>query len=328
MKGSWHIVKVGLIDVDSHNFPNIPLMKISAWHKSRGDSVEWYSPLLSGHMDKVYVSKIFSFTPDIEYPIDSDVVEYGGSGYCIELENGREVYHKERDHALPDEIEHIYPDYSLYPELTKDKAFGRLTLGCPRQCSFCHTGVKDGTCSHKAADVTEFWKDQKNICLIDQNILACKEWKELLQQLKDTKAYIDFNGGLDIRMMTEEKAIALNQLKVKRWHFAWDRYEDKDIILPKFKLFARHNKIHHTNTICYTLVNYDTTLDQDLERIYTLQELGYSAYVMIYNKDGLPNKHVLKDLQRWANNRAIFNSCKRFEDYRKPEKEEEQICLL
>ena len=108
-------MKIGLIDCDSHHFPNLPLMKLSAWHKQQGDSVEWYQPLFSGHMDRVYVSKVFSFMPDYEYYIDADEVIKGGSGYCIELEDGKEIYHAERDRRLPPEIEHICPDYSLYP---------------------------------------------------------------------------------------------------------------------------------------------------------------------------------------------------------------------
>jgi len=308
-------MKIRLIDVDSHNFPNIPLMKISAWHKQKGDEVVWYDGL-TGHCDKVYVSKIFSFTPNYIYPIDADEVEYGGSGYCIKLENGKEVYHKELDHNLPQEIEHIYPDYSLYPQF-KDTAYGRLTLGCPRQCAFCHTGIKDGICSHKVANINEFYNGQKNIVLIDQNILACKDWKELLQQLKGTNAYIDFNGGLDIRMMSEEKAIMLNQLKVKEWHFAWDRYQDKETILPKFELFSKYNKKKQNQTIVYTLVNYDTTLEQDLERIYTLRDLGYWAYVMVYDKEHLPKGHIIKKLQRWVNNRFIFAKVKTFDEYLK-----------
>ena len=88
-------MRIGLIDVDGHNFPNIPLMKLSAWHKSIGDSVEWYSPLFSGHMDRVYMSKVFSFTPDYEHFVDADEVIRGGSGYCIETVDGREIYHKE-----------------------------------------------------------------------------------------------------------------------------------------------------------------------------------------------------------------------------------------
>ena len=97
-------MKIGLIDVDGHNYPNLPLMKLSAWHKQQGDTIEWYEPMFSGHMDRVYMSKVFSFTPDYEYYIDADEIIKGGSGYCIELENGKEVYHSERDRTLSDEI--------------------------------------------------------------------------------------------------------------------------------------------------------------------------------------------------------------------------------
>ena len=126
---------IGLHDSDETDFPNYALMKISAWHKAQGDSVEWYEPLFSGHMDRVYMSKVFSFTPDYEYFVNADEVIKGGSGYCIELVNGKEVYHKERDTELPYEIEHIYPDYGLYG--ITDTAYGFLTRGCPRGCQFC-----------------------------------------------------------------------------------------------------------------------------------------------------------------------------------------------
>ena len=81
-------MRIGLIDVDGHSFPNIPLMKLSAWHKQQGDSVEWYEPLFSGHMDRVYMSKVFGFTPDYPYHVDADEIVKGGSGYCIKLTEG------------------------------------------------------------------------------------------------------------------------------------------------------------------------------------------------------------------------------------------------
>ena len=308
-------MKIGLIDVDSYNYPNIPLMKISAYHKNKGDQVEWYEPLLGGHYDKVYVSKVFSFSPDYPFYIDADEVQYGGSGYCIETVDGKESYNKNKETALPYEIEHTYPDYSLYPEHTQNTAYGFLTRGCPRQCSFCHTSVKDGTVSYKVADLREFWNGQKNIVLLDQNILACKDWRELLQQLIDSGATVEFNGGLDIRLMTEEKAKYLSQIKQRIIHFAWDRYEDKDKILPKFEMFKRISEYNERKLIVYTLVNYDTTLDQDLERIETLKKIGFWAYVMIYNKDALPRGHIYKKLQRWCNNRYIFGSGITFDEY-------------
>ncbi len=123
-------------------------MKLSAWHKQQGDSVEWYIPAVHGFpappMDKVYVSKVFSFTPDYWNFINAKEVVKGGSGYCIRMENGKECYQKENDNQLPYKIEHIYPDYSLYPELTKDTAYGFMSRGCPRGCDFCHVGAKEG----------------------------------------------------------------------------------------------------------------------------------------------------------------------------------------
>lgn len=308
-------MKIGLKDIDFKSFPNIALMKLSAWHKKKGDQVEWYSPW-SERYDLVYVSKVFSFSLDYDLVINADKVIYGGSGYAIELVDGREVFHKERDKDLPYEVEHIYPDYSLYPKLTNDTAYGFLTRGCPRGCSFCIVEKKEGRCSRKVADLNEFWSGQKNIVLCDPNILAAKEWKELLQQLIDSKAWVDFNQGLDIRLMTEEKAQMLAQIKLKEIHFAWDRYEDKDKVLPKLQMYAEITKKnpHGHNAIVYTLVNFDTTFEQCLERIYTLRDIGYWPYVMIYDKANCEHKYL--DLQRWVNNRFIFAKCKRFEDYK------------
>jgi hypothetical protein len=306
-------MKIGLIDVDHSRFPNIALMKISAWHKSQGDEVEWYTPF--EHYNRVYVSKVFSFSEDWREPINADEVVRGGSGYSITIKDGREQYNVAVDKPLPYEVEHIYPDYSIYPMYTKDTAYGFLSRGCPRGCGFCHVAAKEGIRAHKVADLKEFWGGQKTIVLCDPNILACKDWKELLQQLIDSKAYVDFNQGLDIRMMTEEKAQMLSQIKMKEVHFAWDRYEDKELVLPRLEMFAKNSKLMKSHgAIVYTLVNFDTTLEQDLERIYTLREMGYWAYIMIYDKEHCDP--IYKDLARWVNNRFIFAKCKRFEDYK------------
>lgn len=307
--------RIGLIDVDHHNFPNLALMKISAYHKAQGDEVEWYMPF-SERYDKVYVSKVFSFTPDYDLVINADEVQRGGTGYAIKLENGKEVYHSELDMPLPPEIENIYPDYSIYPMYTRDTAYGFLTRGCPRGCAFCHVVSKEGRCSIKVSDLSNFWGGQRNIILCDPNILACKDWKILLKQLEESKANVDFNQGLDIRMMTEEKIEALKRIKIKEFHFAWDRYEDKDKVLPKFKLFSEKwgKKFSH-NMMIFVLVNFNTTIEQDLERIYTLRELGYWAYVMVYDKSHC--NQIYKDMQRWVNNRILFAKCERFEDYKR-----------
>ena len=336
-------MKIGLIDVDGHNYPNLPLMKISAWHKKQGDSVEWYDPMFSGHMDKVYMSKVFSFTPDYQNFIDADEIQKGGSGYCIRLVDGKEVYDASNDVPLPYEIEHIYPDYSIY-NIT-DTAYGFLSRGCPRGCSFCHVEAKEGRASRKVADLHEFWNVQKNIVLCDPNLLACRQWKDLLQQLIDSNAWVDINQGLDIRLMTEEKAEMLSSIKLKNIHFAWDQYGDKEAIVQKFKMFKDTTQIDYRKLGVFVLINFNTTTQQDLERIYTLRDLGFSPYVMIYNKDdfvfhdknGKPIKikpinvliekgytieqirhfEVCWKIQRWVNGRAIFNKCKTFEEYKR-----------
>ena len=307
-------MRIGLISVDSHNFPNIPLMKISAWHKQQGDTVEWYDPMFSGHMDKVYMSKVFSFTPDYEYCIDADEIVRGGSGYCIELIDGKEIYHAERDTNLPDEIEHIYPDYDLYPELTKDTAYGFLTRGCPRGCGFCHVESKEGKRSRKVADLSEFWRGQKNIILCDPNILACPQHMELLQQLADSGAKVNFNQGLDIRLVNDKNMELLKQIRLDSIHFAFDRWQDKDIVEPKLRAFAEKTGFNKDRgrVMVYILCNYDTTLKQDLYRIQLCRELKFAPFPMIYDKEHCDS--VYKRLQRWCSN-FIFWSCPTFEEY-------------
>ena len=295
-------MKIGLIDVDSHNYPNLPLMKLSAYHKAKGDSVEWYQPMFSGHMDIVYMSKVFSFTPDYEYFIDADKIIKGGTGYAIKLVDGKEVYDKSKDAPLSDEIEHIYPDYSIYPEQTKDTAYGFLTRGCPRGCGFCHVEAKEGRCSYKVADLSEFWSGQKNIILCDPNILACKDHMDLLKQLRDSKAKVNFNQGLDIRLVNDRNLELLKEIRLDGIHFAFDRWQDKDIIEPKLRQFAYKTGYHRNKgkVMVYILTNYDTTLEQDIARIQLCRELLISPYPMIYDKEHADP--VYKRLQRWCNN--------------------------
>ena len=147
-------------------------------------------------------------------------------------------------------------------------------------------------------------------------MFACRDWKDLSWQLIDSKAWVDFSQGCDIRIMTEEKAEYIKQMKIKQIHFAWDKYEDKDMIIPKFKAFKEITGWDKRKLPVYVLTNFNTTHEQDLERIYTLRELGYWPYVMIYEKEKLPKGNITRRLQRWVNMRAVFESTPRFEDYR------------
>ena len=293
-------MNIGLIDVDGHNFPNLALMKISAWHKAKGDTVDWCLPL--SHYDIVYQSKVFddTYSKDIDYIPQADKIIKGGTGYGL-------------DNKLPDEIEHIYPDYSLYPELTKDTAYGFLTRGCPRACDFCIVASKEGRRSYKVADLKEFWHNHKHIKLLDPNLLACREHIELLEQLVKSKAYVDFTQGLDIRLTNEQNIDRINQVKLKEIHFAWDNAnDDLKPYFERYKALAKH-KPHGQYGTVYCLTNFGSTMEEDLYRIYTLRDLGYDPYVMIYDKPHAPREVRL--LQRWCNNKFIFRSCPRFEDY-------------
>ena len=283
-------MKIGLIDVDSHNFPNLALMKISAFEKQQGNEVEWWNGFQ--HYDRVYEAKVFdeTYTPDNDFVINADEVIKGGTGYGL-------------SNTLPDPIEHIYPDYDLY-NIT-DTAYGFLTRGCPRHCKFCIVGDKEGLTSRKVADLSEFWHGQKNIQIMDPNILACKSRAELLEQLIESGSSIDFNQGLDVRFLDRDIADQLNRMKINIIHFAWDNYETttkKNLEDAREWLRFDSRKI-----TVYVLVNYNTTIEQDLERINAIWEIGFYPYVMIYDKPHAPKQ--IRRLQRWCNCRWIFKSC-------------------
>ena len=295
-------MKIGLIDVDSHHYPNLALMKISAYHKNRGDSVEWWWGL--GQYDRVYMSKVFddTYTQDMDEPLNAREIVKGGTGYGL-------------DNRLPEEIEHCEPDYSLYPELTKDTAYGFLTRGCPNACPFCIVSGKEGRVSRKVADLSEWWSGQKNIVLMDPNLLACREHMELLGQLAASGAMVDINQGLDARLLNSDNIRALNQIRIKEVHFAWDLMKNSKQILRGLNLWKRYGKKdrHGKWGTVYVLVNFNTSMEENLYRIYTLDRMGFDPYVMVYDKPKAPRE--IRNLQRWCNNKYVFRSCNRFEDY-------------
>lgn len=292
---------VGLIDVDGHNFPNLALMKLSAWHKAQGDTIEWWSGF--GEYDLVYMSKVFdsTYTPDVMEPVNTRQIIKGGTGYGL-------------DNRLPDEVEHIYPDYSLYPDLTKETAYGFLTRGCPRACDFCIVAGKGGRRSVKVADLAEWWSGQRNIKLLDPNLLACRDHMNLLSQLSSSGAWVDFTQGLDARLLTPENIEAIKAIKVKEVHFAWDYMSESNAVLKGLRLYrenARKNRHGRYGTV-YVLTNHGTTMDENLYRVNTLISLEYDPFIMVFDKPHAPKE--ITDLQRWCN-RFIYKSAPNFYDY-------------
>lgn len=305
-------MKIGLIDVDGHNFPNLALMKLSAWHKAQGDTVDWWwSDFL--HYDIVYMSKVFSnaYSQDVPEPVNAERVVKGGTGYAIRLENGVEVLEKKKNNQLPPEVEAMFPDYSIYPQY--DFAVSMTSRGCPNGCPWCHVWAKEGMESVKVANVKDFWSGQKEIRVLDPNITACKEKRDLFNQYRETGALLDFTQGLDIRLLDDEDMADLEKMRLKNVHFAWDN--PKADLSEKFAEYARIGKKnkHGTFGTVYILTNFNRTMEENLYRIYTLRDMGYDPYVMIYNK---PNaSREIRRLQRWCNNHRIFRAEPDFEKY-------------
>jgi hypothetical protein len=289
-------MKIGLVDVDSRNFPNLPLMKLSAYHRRRGDTVEFAAAL--EYYDVLYMSKIFTNTPDDLTCYNADKIVRGGTGYDL-------------NNRLPEEVEHAYPDYLLYSELTENTSYGFLTRGCPRACDFCIVSKKEGSQSVQVAELGEFWRGQSVIKLLDPNLLACADRETILQSLIDSKAYINFTQGLDIRLTDKHIAKMLRDIKIKCLHFAWD--DPNEDLSGQFEMVKKVTGLDFRRLVAYVLINYNSTHEQDLYRIYRLQAIGVDPYIMVYDKDHAPRE--ARRLQGWVNNRRIWRSCDRFENF-------------
>ena len=299
-------MNIGLVDVDKTRFPNLVLMKLSAWFKSKGDDVSLLtvSDVLNeaiSRYDALYGACTFTKNKDIAETLKECGVHVAGSG--IDCSSTAE--------KLPEHIEHIMPDYSLYG--ITDTAYGFLTRGCPRGCPFCIVAEKEGARSVKVADLSEWWSGQKYIKLLDPNLLACDEHIYLLEQLANSKAYIDVTQGADIRLLTDENIEYINALKLKQLHFAWDNPRN-DKVRENLEKFAKNRRYKsYTTYPVYVLTNYWSSFEEDLYRVYWLRDNGYNPYVMIFDKENAPKQ--VRQLQRWVNNRRIFRSCSSFKEY-------------
>lgn len=284
--------KIGLIDVDGHNFPNYALMKISAYHKSLGDSVEWADPLFGIHYDIIYKSKIFSFSEDIPYFFNADNIICGGTGYDIKS-------------TLPPHIENFKQlDYSIYPQYNFSLQF--FSRGCIRHCPFCIVHDKEGYI-HPVQPLN-LNPNGKWIEVLDNNFFANPQWKSAIQYLIDANQKVNLHG-VDIRIMNQEQASYLDKLKLKQnIHIAWDLPQiDLTQKLIEVTKYLNPNKLH-----CYVLVGFNSTPQQDLYRLRTLKKLKIMPFVQPYrnpnSKSSTPTQYQ-KDIARWANRTQIFKSC-------------------
>lgn len=213
-------MKIRLLATDS-KIPNYAIMKISAYHKGLGDNVDWYNPLLDfADTDILYISKVFTFTDDpcqtMPMPISAKIIK-GGTGYDYTT-------------TLPDEIARVTDlDYSIYPNCDYSIIF--TTRGCVRKCPFCIVPKKEGLIHN--VNVASLNPNGKYIMLLDNNFFANRTWRENIKVLEAFNQPIDFNTGIDARLLTEEQCEALGKLKIKVIHCAWDNYKDKEKILPK-----------------------------------------------------------------------------------------------
>lgn len=284
-------MKIGLIDVDGHNFPNFALMRISAYHKAHGDCVEWYEPMFTGHCDIVYMSKVFTFTPDYTYPIDADQIIKGGTGYDITK-------------RLPAEIEaSTLMDYSLYPQYPFSVQF--YSRGCIRHCPFCLVHDKEG--GIQSVTPVELNPNGKWTEVLDNNFFANPQWREAVEDIRRAGRPVKMHG-VDIRIMDDEQAAALRSMVHYRHpHIAWD-VPTQDL-RPRLEALARH--IPSSQITCYVLIGFNSTPQQDLQRVRALKDLRFSPFAQPYrdydNKKQRTWYEV--DFARWTNNRWILNSC-------------------
>lgn len=307
-------MKVGLVDVDGHAkkkkwgatiYPNIALCKIARWHRQQGDEVEWASPFF--HYDIVYMSKVFNFSPDDLYVYDADKIIRGGTGYDIAS-------------RLPDEIDRTQPDYSIYPNVPRDTAYGFLTRGCPNKCPWCVVPRKEGFI-RPYMDVDEIAIEGRHkLVLMDNNILAAGDYaKQQFRKIIERGYRVDFNQALDARLVTEEFAQLLAHMKWldnNRIRFGCDTHAQIAQCQRAMDLINKHGfkgqyflytMLSDNFRECYERINYWWRIMQDARHNH--QGCYVYAYAQPYRDPDNPHRPIpqwQKDMAGWVNKKAHF----------------------
>lgn len=287
--------------MDGHGFPNLALMKISAYHKAKGDEVEWAIPFFTQY-DRVYKSKVFTFTPDDYTPYECEVIK-GGTGY--------DIFSK-----LPHEIDMMQPDYSIYPSIDKKTAYGFLTRGCPNKCKWCIVPQKEGGII-PYMDVDDIAVEGRtNLILMDNNILACDYGIKQIEKIVERGYRVDFNQAMDARLVTEDIAKILAQV---RWisviRFGCDTPKQIEECKRAMSLIDRHRK-NPASYLLYTMIG--DNIDECYVRLSSFRDnKRVRIQAQPFRDFNNPNQVIpqwQKDMARWANRKELYMSCD-FKDY-------------
>ena len=309
-------MRIGLVDVDGHAkkkkwgatiYPNLALAKIARYHKQQGDDVEWAIPFY--HYDKVYMSKVFNFSADDLTCYDADEIIRGGTGYNITSK-------------LPDEIDRIQPDYSIYPNIPSDTAYGFLTRGCPNKCRWCVVPRKEGSIK-PYMDIDEIAiEGRRKIVLMDNNILAAGDYAvEQINKIIERGYRVDFNQALDARLVTDDWASLLAKVKwlyKNRIRFGCDTHKQISDCERAIALLRQHG--FTGQFFLYTMIGGDNDFAECYERINhwwkIMQEARSNhsgcyvyAYAQPYRDPNNPNMEIpqwQKDMAGWVNKKAHF----------------------
>jgi len=291
-KDEHTLIRIGLHDSENKNYPNLALMKLSSWHKMQGDAVEWFNPLF-GNYDKVYSSKVFTWTP--KDPYLPKEVRIGGTGYAT-------------GNDLPDNVEHICPDYSLYG---CQQSYGFLTRGCPNKCKWCFVPEKEGAI-RPHADIEEFARHGE-VILMDNNVLAHPHGIEQIEKIVRLRLRVDFNQGLDARLIDDSMAKLLARVKwLSPLRLACDSSSQMDAIQKAVTNLRWHNCTPRRYFV-YCLVTDD--IDDAIERVKFLKGMALDPFCQPYrDKNGTEPSKEQRDLARWVDHKAVFRSTT-WEDY-------------
>lgn len=323
---------IGLIDIDG-KLPNLALMKISSFYKKAGERVEFVRPESGRNTyEKIYASAIFTKSEKECRNLKDyygDRIEIGGTGWDI----------KKR---LPREIEAVNPDYELYTAdmiypkikgiMTKerkrqkaqqivDAGIGFTSRGCVRKCPFCFVPEKEGE-FRQDTEIKDIVNPRSNVIILhDNNLTADPYCIEKLNEIRDRNLVVDINQGCDVRLMTPEIAKAMSEVHhLRSLHYAWDLMGFEKQVFEGIKIISKF--IPSYKHMCFCLVGFNTSFEEDMYRVKKLDELGIRPYIMRYNerRDDVRLNHFA----RWVNSH-IYKACPDFEEYEPWKRDKKKI---